>query len=236
MDVGKELERPKDDRLAEQLGRVTLNGETKEEFMAKLRTLAESIDFEEIFKATYKPETDAEHTSYSAFNENVTFNSEVVSSTWGPAVVNDEKFSDTFGSPYDAHHVSPIIVTDIGDDYKLNPNYARELAEKRRDQTFYNEDGSLKTTIVEKGSTVEAPTYNRSLAPTENTIEDIISEHIRTYVQEHGSDPQEFFNEVERIRNEKYTAFYEKKTGQRLDEIRGRTYEGGAKMPECVIQ
>ena len=231
MDVGKECFEPsKDDQLAEQIGRTTLNDETKEEFMAKLRSLAERIDVEELFTISYNPETDAEHTSYSAFNNNV------ASNTWGPAEVNDEKFSDAFGSAYDAHHVSPIIVSDIGDDYHLNPNYASELTAKRQNKDFYNEDGTLKTTVVEKGSTVEAPTYNRSLAPTENTIEDTISTHIRDYVEKNGGSPEEFFKEVERIRTEKYNAFYEKKTGQKLDEIKDRVYEGGVKMPECVIQ
>lgn len=231
MEVGKEcIEPSKDDQLAEQIGRTTLNDETKEEFMAKLRSLAERIDVEELFAISYNPETDAEHTSYSAFNNNV------ASNTWGPAEVNNEKFSDAFGSAYDAHHVSPIIVSDIGDDYKLNPNYASELTAKRQNKDFYNEDGTLKTTVVEKGSTVEAPTYNRSLAPTENTIEDTISTHIRDYVEKNGGSPEEFFKEVERIRTEKYNAFYEKKTGQKLDEIKDRVYEGGVKMPECIIQ
>ena len=108
MDVGKECFEPsKDDQLAEQIGRTTLNDETKEEFMAKLRSLAERIDVGELFAVSYVPQTDAEHTLYSAFNNNV------ASNTWGPAEVNDEKFSDAFGSAYDAHHVSPIIVSEL---------------------------------------------------------------------------------------------------------------------------
>ena len=209
------------EQLAEQTSALSI--ETKEEFMSKLRALAEQIDLEELFAVSYNPETDAEHTSYSAFNKNIPY------TTWGPAEVNSEKFTDAFGSAYDAHHVSPIIVNDIGDDYKLNPNYATELAEKRRDQTFYNEDGTLKTTVVEKSSTAEVPTYNRSLSPKENTIEDTIAIHIRDYVEKHGDSPEEFFNEVERIRDEKYQAFFVKVVGSKRDEneIKERIYEGG---------
>ena len=234
MEVGKDISKPDQvEQLAEQTR--TLNIETKEEFMVKLRALAERIDVEEMFAVSYSPEMDREHPSSRLLGGSA-FNNNVASNTWGPTEINAEKFSDAFGSAYDAHHVSPIIVSDIGDAYHLNANYATELAAKRQNKDFYNEDGTLKTVKVEKGSTVEAPTYNRSLAPTKNTIEDTIAIHIRDYVEKHGGSPEEFFKEVESIRNEKYKAFYEKKVGSKMDEIKGRVYEGGVKMPECIIQ
>lgn len=222
-----------DNNLAE-LFTTTLrisNETTKEDFLTSLRALADQIDVEEIYKTTYTPETDAERTSYSAFNHPLS-----TPYYWSAADLSTERFSEAFGSGYDAHHVSPIIVNDIGDDYQLNPNYAKELAEKRQNNAIYNEDGTLKTETVEKGSTVTAPTYNRSLPPMKSTIEDAIASYIRSYVDAHGGSPEEFFNEVERIRDEKYKAFYEKKVGSTMDEIKGRVYEGGIKMPECIIQ
>ena len=197
------------------------NETSKEDFLTSLRALAERIDMEELFKATYIPDTDAEITVNSPFNHPMS-NPHYL----GPVALGSQHYSEAFGSAYDEYHVAPIIVNDIGDDYQLNANYAAELAEKRKNRTIYNEDGTLKVEAVERGSTVSAPTYNRALPPGKTTIEDAIASYIATYVETHGGRPEEYVKEVERIRDEKYKAFYEKMCGgdARRAEIEGRDY------------
>lgn len=195
------------------------NETSKEDFLTSLRTLAERIDVEELFNATYIPDT--EQTDNSPVNHPMSNPNYL-----GPVALGSQHYSEAFGSAYDEYHVAPIIVNDIGDDYQLNANYAAELTEKRKNRAIYNEDGTLKVEAVEKGSTVSAPTYNRALPPEKTTIEDAIASYIATYVETHGGSPEEYVKEVERIRDEKYKAFYEKMCGgdARRAEIEGRDY------------
>jgi hypothetical protein len=195
------------------------NETSKEDFLTSLRTLAERIDVEELFNTTYIP--DAEQTDNSPVNHPMS-NPHYL----GPVALGSQHYSEAFGSAYDEYHVAPIIVNDIGDDYQLNANYAAELTEKRKNRGIYNEDGTLKVEAVEKGSTVSAPAYNRSLPAAKTTIEDAIASYIATYVETHGGSPEEYVKEVERIRDEKYKAFYEKMCGgdARRAEIEGRDY------------
>lgn len=194
------------------------NETSKEDFLTSLRSLAERIDMEEMFNTTYIPDTDTDNSPVNHPMSNPHY--------LGAVALGSQHYSDVFGSAYDEYHVAPIIVNDIGDDYQLNANYAAELTEKRKNRAIYNEDGTLKVEAVEKGSAISAPTYNRALPPGKTTIEDVIASYIKSYVDTHGGSPEEYVKEVERIRDEKYKAFYEKMSGgdERRAEIEGRNY------------
>lgn len=163
---------------------------SKDKFMQRIRALASQIQI-----APTEPiiDVDVTNNSYSEL-------------PYQPIEedISNLHFSGAFGTEYDAYHVAPIEVYDIGDEYSLNKNYKTELEAMKQNRVIYDEEGNLKTETITR--TANAPTFNRALPLERSTIEDQIAILIEEYVKVSGEKPDVYLKIVATIKEEKIDA------------------------------